>query len=79
MAAKKIRGTKNLDQQWRDNIKAGVIMQRLCSHVDGKVEMTATQIQAAKVVLGKMIPDLKAIEHGGSMTVLHEQALDALK
>lgn len=29
--------------------------------------MTATQIQAAKILLAKVIPDQKAVEHSGSV------------
>jgi len=27
--------------------------------------MTPSQVQAAKIVIGKVIPDLKAVEHSG--------------
>jgi hypothetical protein len=32
---------------------------------NGEVEMSAAQVQAAKVVIGKEIPDLKALEVSG--------------
>ena len=34
-------------------------------HALGEVEMTATQINAAKIVLGKIIPDLARTEVAG--------------
>jgi len=45
--------------------KATQLVNRLISHVNGEVELSASQVQAAKVVIGKYIPDLKAIEHSG--------------
>jgi hypothetical protein len=41
------------------------LLNRLISHGNGEIEMTPTQIQAAKIVIGKYIPDLKAIELTG--------------
>ena len=42
-----------------------MLANRLSQHVNGEVEMSATQIQAAKILLAKVIPDLKAVEHSG--------------
>ena len=41
------------------------LLNRLISHANGEIELTATQINAAKIVIGKYIPDLKAIEISG--------------
>lgn len=46
-------------------IKAAILLDRLQNHAVGKLEMTQTQIAAAKILLGKVVPDLKAIEHSG--------------
>jgi hypothetical protein len=32
---------------------------------NGEIEMTAAQVNAAKIVIGKEVPDLKAIEVSG--------------
>ena len=63
MAARKNRRT--LDDTWRERISASMLANRLSQHVKGEVEMSATQIQAAKILLAKVIPDLKAVEHTG--------------
>jgi len=63
MAARKNRRT--LDDSWRERISASMLANRLSQHVNGEVEMSATQIQAAKILLAKVIPDLKAVEHSG--------------
>jgi hypothetical protein len=46
-------------------IQASQLLNRLNSHAIGEVEMTASQVNAARIVIGKSIPDLKAIELTG--------------
>lgn len=46
-------------------IQASQLINRLISHANGEIEMTASQVNAAKIVIGKAIPDLKAIEVTG--------------
>ena len=46
-------------------ISATQLLNRLISHANGEIELTNTQITAAKIVIGKYIPDLKAIELSG--------------
>ena len=69
MAARKRRIT--LSDDWRERIKIGEIMSRLNRHVMGDCEMTQTQIAAAKVLLSKVAPDLRSVEHSGDSTVCH--------
>ena len=42
-------------------------MTRLEQHAKGEIELTQTQINAAKIVLSKVIPDLKSVEHSGKV------------
>lgn len=49
----------------REKIQGSLIINRLQDHVTGKVEMSPSQVNAAKTLLGKVIPDLKAVEHSG--------------
>lgn len=51
--------------EWRNKNKIGNLMSRLQKHGDGEVEMTATQISAAKLYLSKTLPDLQSIQHSG--------------
>lgn len=51
----------------RDRIDAAKTLKRLADHLDGKADLSATQVQAARILLGKVIPDLKAIEHSGEV------------
>lgn len=54
-----------LDQQWRSRIRTSMILNRLQDHIDGKVELSATQVTAATVLLRKTMPDLSATELSG--------------
>jgi hypothetical protein len=42
-----------------------MLVNRLENHALGKVDMTATQVQAARVLLNKTLPDLQAVQHSG--------------
>ena len=57
-----------LTDDWRQGIRATNIVHRLYRHSLGEVEMTKTQIDAAKVVLAKILPDLKSIEQTTTLT-----------
>lgn len=53
------------DDRTKERIRASQLLNRLNDFVNGKCELSAAQVQAARVVIGKIIPDLKAIEHTG--------------
>jgi hypothetical protein len=46
----------------RDKIRASQLVNRLEDHAFGKVEMSATQVQAALGLLKKCVPDLSAAD-----------------
>lgn len=53
-------------EEVRQKIQASQIINRLNAHIKSdKPLMEASQVAAAKILLGKVIPDLKAIELGG--------------
>lgn len=56
-----------LDQSWRSKISTSMIINRLNANALGQLEkpMTKEQIRSAEIVLKKVVPDLKAIEHSG--------------
>ena len=54
------------DEQTKRRIRASQLLNRLESSAKGEIEMTQGQVMAAKVVIGKSIPDLKSIEHSGN-------------
>lgn len=64
MAARKRK--LHLSEEWKEKIRAGVIMQKLMAHVEGDgSDMTATQLKAADILLKKVVPDLARTEHTG--------------
>lgn len=66
MAARTRRGISSLSEEWRKKISAGVIMERLLSHIDGKLDMSSTQVKAADILLRKIVPDLARTEMTGN-------------
>lgn len=51
--------------RWRCKEKIGNLMSRLEKHGRGEVEMTTSQIQAARLYLDKTLPSLAATTHSG--------------
>ena len=73
---------------WGDRVRARIdstaIVNKLQSHVDGTEEMTQTQIQAARILLDRTLPVLKAKEvsadDGGNIkTITNTQLLDYIE
>ena len=56
-------------EKTKDLIRASQLLNRLTSHANGEIELSASQVQSARIVIGKVIPDLKAIEHSGGMEI----------
>lgn len=53
------------DEETRAKIKAAQIINRLQACIMGEVSLDASQVSAAKTLLNKVLPDLKAHEHTG--------------
>lgn len=64
MAARKNKVT--LSEAWRTRIQATAIMNRLMLHVEGKLDLSSSQIKAADILLRKIVPDLAKHELTGS-------------
>lgn len=45
-----------------------MVLKRVQDHCLGKIEMSATQLKAAEILLRKAVPDLRSIEHSGTVT-----------
>lgn len=58
----------------RKKIQASQLINRLNDHVFGMVEMTATQLKAAEVLLKKSLPDLQSIDVTGELEHKHTLA-----
>lgn len=51
----------------RQKIKITMLLNRLTDHAMGKLELSATQVQAIKILVGKVLPDLQATQISGDM------------
>ena len=60
MAARKNK--LKLSDDWKERIRAGVLMDRLLKHVEGTIDMSPTQLKAADILLRKIVPDLSRTE-----------------
>lgn len=54
------------DDKTKRLIRASQLLNRLNSFANGEIDMTQAQVNAARVVIGKEIPDLKAVELTGA-------------
>ena len=59
-------------ERLRAKINAGVLTKALVDHVDGKREMSNTQVQAAMGLLRKVLPDLASTELVGNISTFTE-------
>lgn len=53
------------DDQTRSKIQAAQIINRLHACVMGEITLDASQVSAAKILLGKALPDLASVQHSG--------------
>ena len=54
-----------MDDSHRVKIQNSNILNALIEHVEGKREMTGTQVSAGVALLKKVLPDLTYNQHGG--------------
>lgn len=57
-----------LAEDWRKRIQAGIILDRLTKHIKGEIELSATQVSAANILLRKSIPDLTSSDVNAKLT-----------
>lgn len=50
------------DEETRLKIQVSQLLNRLQGHVFGENDMSATQLQAAQILLKKALPDLQSVE-----------------
>lgn len=66
----------------RSKIQASQIINRLTACIMGKVELSAAQVAAARILLDKSVPSLQSTEltgpNGGAITVVAQALDDAL-
>lgn len=54
-------------EQHRNRIRAAMLTNRLQNFVMGRIEMSPAQVTSALGLLKKVVPDLQAIEHSGTI------------
>lgn len=59
------RLNKRHDEEARNKIQVSQLINRLHSNVMGKVDLTPSQVQSAKILLDKRLPNLANVEHTG--------------
>ncbi|MCU7840861.1 MAG: hypothetical protein KZQ94_15965 [Candidatus Thiodiazotropha sp. (ex Troendleina suluensis)] len=63
------------DENTRMKIKAAQLINRLTKHVNGDIDMKATQVNAALGLLRKCLPDLAAVEWSGEVTTKNAEEM----
>jgi hypothetical protein len=58
------RPTRILEEV-RERIQTVQLINRLHHHALGTIEMSATQLRAAEILIKKVLPDLSSISHSG--------------
>ena len=54
--------TRPYPQRARERITGSKILSCLIDHVEGKIELSNSQVNAARILLGKVLPDMKSVE-----------------
>ena len=57
------------DANTRAKIQTTKIIQRLQKHIDGELELSQSQVNAATTLLKKTLPDQKAMEISGELNI----------
>ena len=58
-------------QKARERITGSKVLTRLIDHVEGRVELSNSQVNAAKALLAKVLPDVRTTEVKGNISVTH--------
>jgi hypothetical protein len=56
------------DENTRLKIKVASLINRFQAHFNGELELTATQIQAGKILLDRALPVLQSVEVSGEIS-----------
>ncbi len=79
MGSRHPKRTAMLIEELRTKIQTPQIINRLQAHIHGAVEMSATQVRAAEILLKKAIPDLQSVTHNaGESLATDAMSLDQL-
>ena len=62
-------------QKARERITGSKVLTRLIAHVEGTCELTNSQVNAAKALLNKVLPDVRTTELKGNVQINHTERL----
>jgi hypothetical protein len=62
-------------QKARERITGSKVLTRLIDHVEGKIELSNSQVNAARILLGKVLPDLKSTAYQGRIEAVSSARL----
>ena len=68
-------GTRPYPQRARERITGSKVLTRLIAHVEGKIELSNSQVAAAKALLNKVLPDVRTTELKGNVQINHTERL----
>lgn len=71
--------TRPYPQRARERIAGTKIIDRLVQHVMGEIELTQAQVSSARLLLSKVLPDMKSVEvdvHARVETVSYNRLTD---
>ena len=74
MAIRKNKKGHRTPDEIREKIKGAMLIKKLQDNMKSD-NLSASQVSTAKILLGKIIPDLKATEHSGGLTIDPLQAI----
>lgn len=52
----------NPTREWKDQIQASMLMNRLRDHGLGKIDLSPAQVKSIEVILSKLVPSLSSVE-----------------
>ena len=67
--------TRTYPQRARERIAGTKIIDRLVKHINGEIELSPSQVASARILLNKVLPDLKSVEMQASIEAVSIDSL----
>ena len=69
------KGRLTAKERMREKIRTSMMLDRLIKCFNGTIELSSVQANIGLRLVGKVLPDLKATEHSGSVDHRHTEEL----
>jgi len=66
-----VRHKLSHDTKTREKIRTSHIIKRLEKHIDGELDMSASQVRAAEILINRTLPILSAVEMESNVVTNH--------